>query len=224
MTQIQELGYEVVESVLSHGECDGLLASLLSLTSARSRAGARHLLAVPTVNRLANDSRLVAAATRMLGGIGIPFRVTLFDKSQAANWSVVWHQDTALPVRARVDAPGWGPWSRKAGVLYAHAPTPALMQVVALRLHLDESARHNGPLRVTPATHHLGVLTGEEVAKISRERTAVDCVTGRGGIVAMRPLIIHSSTRGSSGASRRVLHIEYTCALEIQPGIELAAA
>ena len=25
--------------------------------------------------------------------------MTLFDKSRAANWSVVWHQDTALPRR-----------------------------------------------------------------------------------------------------------------------------
>src|SRR4029077_20566732 len=140
MTQIEELGYEVIESVLAESECEELLASLRSLKSARSRAGARHLLSVARVNRLANDSRLIALAARMLGGIGIPFRVTLFDKSHAANWSVVWHQDTALPIRERVDTPGWGPWSRKAGILYAHAPTAALIQVVALRVHLDESA------------------------------------------------------------------------------------
>ena len=29
-----------------------------------------------------------------------PFRATLFDKSASANWLVVWHQDTALPMRA----------------------------------------------------------------------------------------------------------------------------
>jgi hypothetical protein len=45
-------------------------------------------------------------------------RATLFDKSPTANWLVVWHQDTALPVQERREAPGWGPWSVKDGVIY----------------------------------------------------------------------------------------------------------
>ena len=69
----------------------------------------------------------------------MPFRATLFDKSPKSNWLVVWHQDTALTICERIDAAGWGPWSTKAGVLYAHAPAAALERVVALRVCLDDS-------------------------------------------------------------------------------------
>ena len=61
-------------------------------------------------------------STRRFSSETIAFRATLFDKSPVANWLVVWHQDTALPLRHHVAEPGWGPWSTKAGVLYAHAP------------------------------------------------------------------------------------------------------
>lgn len=224
MTQIQELGYDVLPSIVSERECDDLLIVLESQILARSRAGARHLLSVHPIDELANDSRLIALAAEVLGRQASPFRVTLFDKSVRANWSVVWHQDTVLPLRARNDLPGWGPWSRKAGVLYAHAPAEALSKVVALRIHLDESSLSNGPLRVIPASHRLGVLQDEDVARVAREHMPVDCVVGRGGVVVMRPLIIHSSPRVESAIARRVLHIEYTSSFEILAGVELSAA
>jgi hypothetical protein len=77
---------------------------------------------VPAVRELAADPRLIEIASQFVGPTAAPFRATLFDKSPTANWLVVWHQDTALPLRERITGPGWGPWSTKAGVLYAHAP------------------------------------------------------------------------------------------------------
>ncbi len=224
MRQVHELGYGIVMPVLSERECDDLLMVLDSPMLVRSRAGARHLLSVQPVAELANDRRLITMAAEVLGRPASPFRVTLFDKSAGANWSVVWHQDTALPLRARVDLPGWGPWSHKGGVLYAHAPAEALSKVVALRIHLDESSISNGPLRVIPASHRLGVLEDAEVERVARERLPMDCIVGRGGVIAMRPLIIHSSPRVHSAVARRVLHIEYTSSFEIIPGVELHAA
>jgi hypothetical protein len=46
---------------------------------------------------------------------------------------VAWHQDTALPLREQRDVAGWGPWSVKDGVNYAHAPAQALERILALR-------------------------------------------------------------------------------------------
>lgn len=217
-------GYDIVEGVLSEAECLALLTALSASSVGRSRAGARHLLSSPAVGALANDARLRRIAAEALGREPIPFRATLFDKSGDANWSVVWHQDTALPLRARFDAGGWGPWSSKAGVLYAHAPAHALERVVALRVHLDDSGLTNGPLRVLPGTHVRGVLSDDEVEHIARTATATDCVVMRGGVLAMRPLLIHSSPRIESALPRRVLHIEYSDSLTLEPGIELATA
>ena len=51
----------------------------------------------------------------------------------------------------------------KDGISYAHAPASALCQVLALRVHLDESNSDNGPLRVLSGTHVKGVLTDEAI-------------------------------------------------------------
>ena len=190
----------------------------------RSRAGARHLLGIPLVRELANDTRLVALAADALGASAVPFRATLFDKSPESNWLVAWHQDTALPLRRRVECEGWGPWSVKAGVLYAHAPAPVLERIIALRLHLDDSTSLNGPLRVLPGTHSLGVLSDEEIARLSATVEALECLSPAGGVVMMRPLLVHASSKSRGTQPRRVLHVEYASHMALERGIELAVA
>lgn len=217
-------GFAIHPSVLRDDECDALLAALAAPGVTRSRAGARHLMSHPGVAQLANDARLLDIATAMLARPALPFRATLFDKSTEGNWSVQWHQDTALPLRRRVDLAGWGPWSTKSGVLYAHAPTAALERVIALRVHLDASTATNGPLRVLPGSHLLGVLSDDEVSDYAHRHEGVDCLVPRGGVLMMRPLLIHSSTRIEVPAPRRVLHIEYADSLTLGDGIELARA
>src|SRR5262249_34085457 len=186
-----------------------LLLGLRDSSLGRSRAGARHVLAIPSVRAIAQDERLLSLAREVLGRAAYAFRATLFDKSATANWLVAWHQDTALPIDERRDTPGWGPWSKKRGVLYAHAPARALEQVLALRDHLDTSSSENGPLRVLPGTHELGVLTDRQMHELSSARAAVECLTGAGGVLAMRPLLVHASSKSRSRMPRRVLHIEF---------------
>ena len=224
MAAVEEAGYEIVDDVLREEECVAIIERLAEPGVERSRAGARHLLALPAIARLANDERLLSMVRATLGDGAIPFRVTLFDKSADANWSVAWHQDTALPLRERFEAPGWGPWSTKGGVSYAHAPAAALERILAVRVHLDASTPSNGPLRVVPGSHRLGVLSDDDVAAIAHSTPAAECLIKRGGVLVMRPLLIHSSTRATSPAPRRVLHVEYAESLQIAGGIALATA
>ena len=165
--QIAQNGFAVIPGVLLPRDVSRTLSALASWEMKRSRAGIRHILSHSAVTELALDSRLLGLAQEVLGPSAIPFRATLFDKSQTANWLVVWHQDTALPLRKRVDTPGWGPWSIKDGVHHAHAPACALEQVLALRLHLDDSTVQSGPLRVLPGTHTLGILTDDAIHRLS---------------------------------------------------------
>lgn len=217
-------GYAIAEAVFERNEMAELAQSLEASNLDRSRAGARHLMIHPAVSAVARDPRMVEIAKLFLGDSAIPFKATLFDKSPARNWLIVWHQDTALPLRERRDVSGWGPWSTKAGITYAHAPASALTRVVALRLHLDDSRSDNGPLRVLPGTHGSGVLTDPEVARLAAEVDAVDCVVPVGGVIAMRPLIVHASSKAESDLPRRVLHIEYAQSLELGTGLQLAMA
>ena len=220
----QDAGFAIIPSVLSDARSLALLAAVTGSTLPRSKAGARNALTNPAASAIAGDSRLLQIASDALGGTAFPFKATLFEKSQRANWLVVWHQDTALPLRARREVAGWGPWSIKAGVVYAHAPAAALARVVALRVHLDDSTPENGPLRVLPGTHRLGVLTDSQLQQLSRTRSSVECIVAKGGVVMMRPLLVHSSSKASGIAPRRVLHIEYATSRDLGDALELGVA
>jgi hypothetical protein len=125
-------GFAIVANVVDGAGLDAVARDLARASLHRSRAGVRHLLAAPAIAALARDPRLVALAADALCREPVPFGA-LFDKSSEANWLVAWHQDTALPLVERRDVAGWGPWSVKGGVTYAHAPASALERVVALR-------------------------------------------------------------------------------------------
>lgn len=218
------LGYWIEEGILSPDECGALIEELSHSTSKRGRAGQRHLMTNAAVAALARSNRLCQIAKKALGNGAIPYRATLFEKAGYANWLVVWHQDTAMPLMAKNDDPSWGPWSMKEGSTYAHAPTWALSRVIALRVHLDASTSANGPLRVIPGSHLAGVLTDDKVAQRARTAHFIECPVPLGGVLAMRPLLIHSSSKSRAAAPRRVLHIEYADGLQLAENIHLAIA
>jgi hypothetical protein len=215
-------GWRIEPTVLSGRECNALL-SALEQTSRTGRAGTRHLMSNPGVNEIVHDARLLRIARAALDAVAIPFRATLFAKSGEKNWLIPWHQDTALPLATRFDDPEWVSWSQKAGICYAHAPAWALCRVVALRVHLDASTSENGPLRAVPGSHRAGVLTDQGVSDYVNGHNYETCLVPRGGILAMRPLLIHASS-AQTDAPRRVIHIEYADSMDLAPGIRLALA
>jgi ectoine hydroxylase-related dioxygenase (phytanoyl-CoA dioxygenase family) len=222
--EVEKLGFAILPDVLTCHDVEQLDENLARNPLPRSRAGMRHALRHPAVLNVARNPRLMDIAQQVLGCAPIPFKSTLFDKSPVSNWLVVWHQDTALPLRERREIPEWGPWSVKDGVIYAHAPANALSRVVALRLHLDDSTSENGPLRVLPRTHAMGVLSDDAIHDLSTRTTAVECLVPRGGILVMRPLIVHASSKSRGNMQRRVLHIEYASSTRVADGLELAIA
>ncbi len=221
---IEDQGFAVIDDLLGFNEVEELLAKLRNVPLPRGRAGLRHARRHPAIAALAKNSQLLGIAQEVLGGEAIPFRATLFDKSPTSNWLVVWHQDTALPLRERREVPGWGPWSVKDGMIYAHAPVSALCGVLALRVHLDDSTEHNGPLRVLPGSHKNGLLSDNAIHELAARVAAVTCVIPTRGILAMRPLLVHSSSKSRDGSSRRVVHIEYSASISVGDGLELAIA
>jgi ectoine hydroxylase-related dioxygenase (phytanoyl-CoA dioxygenase family) len=222
--QVGREGFGIVEAVYAESELRGVLEAMRGLAISRSRAGIRHVMSQPAVCEIAHSERMLAFARSVTVKEAFPFRATLFDKSPNSNWLVAWHQDTALPLREKQEATGWGPWSVKDGVNYAHAPAHALEQVVALRLHLDNSNEDNGPLRVLPGTQNRGVLSDDEIHLLSEEVAPVECCIRVGGVVLMRPLVVHASSKAVSSVPRRVLHIEYAACAAFEDGLELAVA
>jgi ectoine hydroxylase-related dioxygenase (phytanoyl-CoA dioxygenase family) len=219
--EVEVNGFAIQHDVLPADWMSEILDQDIRRSPMRSRAGLRHAMLFGSVRVIAQGPSVKRLACEVLGKGAFPFSATIFEKSPGANWLVAWHQDTALPVRYRSEAPGWGAWSTKQGIPYVHAPGEVLSQVLALRIHLDDSTPENGPLRVLPGTHALGVLSDDRIHELANQIAAVDCVVPKGGVVAMRPLLVHASSKSHTEAPRRVLHIAYAASDSIASPLEL---
>ncbi len=220
-------GFAVVDGVIEPSEVADLVEAIDGagpLDSALKRDddiyGMRDLLrAIPEVRRLAGSSALLDLVEPVLGPGAFAVRGLLFDKTAAANWSVPWHQDLTIAVRARVDAPGFGPWTRKAGIPHVRPPVGVLEGMVTLRVHLDNCGPGQGPLRVLPGSHLGGRLSAEATRDRLEHVPAVNCLVPSGGVVMMRPLVLHASSAATEPLRRRVLHLEYAVA-SLPGGVE----
>ena len=202
---LEQDGFTIAGGILSPEE----RRELLSLLGPVPGAGRRRLLAEPTVARLARSKKILALVRPHLAEEPLPVRAIYFDKSPDANWLVAWHQDLTLSVRARVDVPGFGPWSTKKGIPHVQPPVELMQQMLAVRLHLDDADASNGALRVLPGSHRFGRLSSDRVQKLRAEGSEVVCAVSAGDALLLRPLLLHASSRSTQPRHRRVLHIEY---------------
>ncbi len=198
-------GIAVFEGVFAPDEM-AALATLLP----EEVAGQRGLLRkIPAVRALAGDIRLRNLLVALGSAASQPVRAVFFDKNPARNWKVPWHQDLTIAVRQRHAVPGFGPWSIKDGVPHVQPPAALLDRMVTLRVHLDDCAPENGALRVRPRSHRHGRIAESEMPRwdFAPETT---CVVRAGGVVALRPLLLHASSPAQLPRHRRVVHIEYS--------------
>lgn len=204
-------GYAILPDIVPIASCN----RLLDFIDARehSGAGSRRLLSEPLVAEVAAYLQTHPAITGLLPIGARPVQCTLFAKTTEINWSVTPHQDLSVPVRQRVDAPGWSGWSVKEGVTFAQPPLSVLQQLIAVRLQLDPDAATTGPLEVVPGSHRAGRLSTEAL-KDYLDVPRLRCIVPKGGVLAMRPLLIHASGKASGGGQRRVLHFVFGPPLE----------
>jgi hypothetical protein len=74
---------------------------------------------------------------------------------------------------------------------------------------------------VLPGTHLLGVLTDAHIQRLSATLPSVECIVAKGGILTMRPLLVHASSKAAGAAPRRVLHVEYATSRDVGDALEL---
>ena len=216
--QIQEIsrcGFLVLDKVLAATTVQQLVDSVESLEADGQATRVRRGIAFARRNILTLDfvqtliaQPIVRELLDALAPNSLAVRAILFDKTGRANWTVPWHQDRSIAVRERVDARGFGPWSTKAGVVHVQPPFEVLKQMLTLRFHLDACDANNGPLRVIAGTHHR-IFDQKEIADLTIAATQTVCTVKAGGLLVMRPLILHASSAAVNVGHRRVIHVEF---------------
>lgn len=215
-------GFAFRDSGVAHEELIRFGAALDGLLAADpGRGGVRNIAArAPSVIGPLID-RLKEVVRPEMGAEPFAVRSILFDKSATANWKVSWHQDVTVAVAARRDVPGFGPWSIKDRTWHVRPPADVLARMLTARLHLDPCGPDDGPLRVIPGSHRPGRLSDDELSAAVEPARVVTCTCALGGVLLMRPLLVHSSQSAAAPTRRRVLHVEFADAA-LPHGLEWA--
>lgn len=207
---IEQQGFYQTGTVLDNNRLAALREAARSLLSRRQSKtyGIRRLLeVVPAARSLCSLPGIRALVEPILGADALPVRGLFFDKNRKANWGVSWHQDLTIAVRQRIDTPGFSCWSLKDGVTHVQPPAIILERMLTLRVHLDDTDADNGALRVIPSSHSRGRLSPEKIRGLAQR--AVTCCLPCGGVLAMRPLLVHSSQPARKPLHRRIIQIEF---------------
>ncbi|WDF74393.1 phytanoyl-CoA dioxygenase family protein (plasmid) [Novosphingobium sp. KACC 22771] len=159
---------------------------------------------------LAPSGSIGLLASKAIGTEAKPVRAILFDKSAATNWSLGWHQDRTICVRERIEMPGFGPWSIKAGLHHVAPPIELLSRMVTLRVHFDAVPATNAPLLIAPGSHRRGRVSESSVAQVVAECGVIACLAEAGDVWAYATPILHASDAASSPDHRRVLQVDFT--------------
>jgi ectoine hydroxylase-related dioxygenase (phytanoyl-CoA dioxygenase family) len=211
--QVERNGFAVVPVCLDEGIVEHLCKQF-----EETQYPQRNLLSIPSIRHLATTKRVREVIEAVLGSKCFAVRGIFFNKTQTANWKVVWHQDLTISVRERRDINGFGSWTIKDGVLHVQPPADVMSGMLAIRLHLDESGPDNGPLRVIAGSHKQGRLSAVQVVSLTKE-TAVTCCVPKGGALLMRPMLLHASSACVIPKPRRVIHLEFA-ATELPQDLE----
>lgn len=149
-------------------------------------------------------------AVAILGTAARPVRCVLFDKSADRNWSLGWHQDRTIAVRERVDIPGFGPWTRKSGIVHVEPPFHYIVGMITLRAFLDPCEPDNGPLLVAPGSHALGKVAESDIQSVVHACGQVACLASHGDVWICATSIVHASEASRSATQRRLLMVDYS--------------
>ncbi len=131
-----------------------------------------------------------------------------FDKPETSNWFVAYHQDLTISVKNKKEINEYSNWTKKQDQFAVQPPLKILENIFTIRIHLDTTTKENGAVKVIEKSHLLGIYRPELIDK-SKERETI-CEVEKGGIMLMKPLTLHSSTRTTNHKRRRVLHIEFS--------------
>jgi len=184
------------------------LTALEAAASLGPRPGQRIGLAFNELSCFSPEGSITTALAPILPGAR-PVRVVGFNKSEAANWVLPWHQDRVIAVDARENVAGFGNWTSKSGVWHCEPPIEILQPMLFVRLHLDDASEANGAMRIAVGSHRAGFVAAADAACIA-ERCPEEVATARrGDILVLKMLTLHRSRPSQSPAGRRTLRIDF---------------
>ncbi|SDD80408.1 Phytanoyl-CoA dioxygenase (PhyH) [Mucilaginibacter pineti] len=209
-------GFAIVNDVYTDAECEGILAIIAGADHSNPAfrktddlfAIRQFLKELPQVVPLVFNSNLKTLISTLFGSSYFAVKSIYFDKPELSNWFVAWHQDLTIAVDKKAEQPGYGPWTIKQNSFGVQPPLAILQNNFTIRIHLDDTDQNNGALKVIPESHKKDIYRPDTIDW--NTETEATCNVKAGGIMIMRPLLMHASNRTVNNKKRRVIHIEFS--------------
>jgi ectoine hydroxylase-related dioxygenase (phytanoyl-CoA dioxygenase family) len=211
-----ENGFTTVDNIYSDKEIEQILSTIDQADTTKETfrkstdlfAIRQFLKEIPETTNLIFNDNLKNLVRQLFGDNYFVVKSIYFDKPENSNWYVSYHQDLTISVDKKVELENFGPWTTKQNQFAVQPPIDILENIYAIRIHLDDTDENNGALRVIPKSHSKKVYRPETIDWTIETETT--CNVGKGGIMIMKPLILHSSNRTTNNRKRRVIHIEFS--------------
>lgn len=219
MSQQEEIlqnGFTIIEDIYTEKEVEQILEAINQVDSSKSTfrksndlfAIRQFLKEIPATQALIFNDKLKAMAGNLFGDDFFVVKSIYFDKPETSNWFVAYHQDLTISVDTKTDLAGFGPWTVKQNQFAVQPPLAILKNIFTIRIHLDDTDAHNGALKVVPGSHLKDIFRPETIDwTIEKE---IICKVPKGGLMVMKPLLLHGSNKTTNNKKRRVIHIEFS--------------
>ena len=215
-------GFSIVTDVYSTDEVLSLVDCIESATTNQDYLGTKEIFAIrqfvkkiPDIKHHIFNTNLISLLNHFFKSNYFLSKSIYFDKPPKSNWFVAYHQDLSISVNRKTELNDYNNWTFKKGLHGVHPPIKILENTLTLRIHLDDTTKDNGALKVIPKSHNKGVIrNNSENWKIDNEFI---CEVNKGSVMLMKPLLLHASNKTTNDKRRRVIHLEFNNNLLAKP-------
>ncbi len=217
--ELEDRGFAIIPSVYSYEEVQKILdytneavRNWLGEKPANPVHAIRSVLTKSTSLRKSIFTDTLSEILSRIVSEPVCVKSIYFNKPVGANWGVYWHQDRTINLNHRQEAEGFVNWTTKEEIHSVQPPVSILGSTLTVRIHLDDTNDQNGALRVLPSSHNAGYFKDSEIQGLLESLIPFTCNVPCGGIMLMKPLLVHSSQKSLQQTKRRVLHLEFVSA------------
>ena len=211
--ELEENGYSVLSDLYSDAELVRISTCLQNAEENSSFLKTNNLFAirqlfknVPELGELLFNKKLSELISNLSQSEYFLTKAIYFDKPSESNWFVAYHQDLSISVDKKADLENYVNWTFKKSQNGVQPPIHILNDTITIRIHLDDTDKNNGALRVIPKSHLNGIVRSD--SKEWNIRNEFVCEVKKGGVMLMKPLTLHASNKTTNGKKRRVIHLE----------------
>ncbi len=214
--QLNEFGFSVIENVYSAEEIKSMIYFINSLDTSKPIfrksedlfAIRQFLKEIPEIKSLLFNDNLKKIVRSIGGNDCFIIKSIYFDKPEKSNWFVSYHQDLTISVDKKEKIEGFEFWTTKHNQFAVQPTLDILENIFTIRIHLDNTDENNGALKVVEKSHLKSIYRPETIDWNTEKE--VICNVSSGGIMLMKPLLLHGSNKTLNNKKRRVIHIEFS--------------